>query len=144
MIDRYHPWDDAGERHRDWLIRRCSLGGLHEVMCVERKVILLESERSKWERRCDLAHAIAHIDLGHLQFDDRAEAAAVRYAAKRLLSRDDVAAALAETLGDVTPETAEILGVDMPTLRARLTCLHPAERAAINLKLSALLELRAA
>lgn len=140
----YHPWDDAGTRYQDWVIRRCHLDGLHEVMCMERKVILLEAERTKWERRCDLAHAIAHIDLGHGSFDDKSEAAAVRYAAKRLIHRDRVAEAVAHTNGDVTLETAEYLGVDMETLSVRLHHLHPAEKAVIRRHLAGLLEVRAA
>lgn len=144
MSMEYHPWDDAGTRYRDWVIRRCHLDGLHEVMCMERKVILLEAERTKWERRCDLAHAIAHIDLGHGSFDDKSEAAAIRHAAKRLLRYGVVADALVQTHGEVTPETAEILGVDPETLHARLSHLHPAERAFIRRRLSGLIEARVA
>lgn len=144
MIDAYHPWDDAGDRYGDWTIRRCDLRGLHEVMCMDRKVILLEAARTKWERRCDLAHALAHIDLGHGSFDDKSEAAAVRYAAKRLIHRDRVADAVAATNGEVTQETAELLGVDMETLMIRLTHLHPIERTVISRRLSGLLEARVA
>lgn len=142
--ERYHPWEDAGRRYGDWRIRRCNLNGLHEVMCVRRKVILLEANRTKWERRCDLAHALAHIDLGHFRFNDQAEAAAVRYAAKRLLHRDDVVAALRQTGGEMTWETAHLLGVDVPTLKARFDHLHPLERAYIRERLQSVLELQGA
>jgi hypothetical protein len=122
----YHPWEDAGRRFGDWRIRRCSLNGLYEVMCVRRKVILLEANRTKAERRCE--------------FDDHSEAAAVRYAAKRLLHRDEVVEALRVTEGRMTHETAELLAVDMPTLRARLTHLHPVERIYIRERLQPVLD----
>jgi Zn-dependent peptidase ImmA (M78 family) len=136
----YHPWDDAGRRFADWRIRRCNLNGLYEVMCVRRKVILLEANRTKVERRCDLAHALAHIDLGHQEFTDHNEEAAVRYAAKKLLHRDEVVQALRLTEGQMTHETAELLAVDMPTLRARLTHLHPVERIYIRERLQPVLD----
>lgn len=141
----YHPWNDAGERLGEWIIRRCDLGGLLEVMCHRRKVILLEQDRTKWERRCDLAHAIAHVDLAHRDnTDDKAEEAAVRLSAKRLIHRDDLARALRWTEGRATTETAELLYVDAHTLKARLTHLHPAERAFLRRELSDLNDMLAA
>jgi hypothetical protein len=129
-VSLYSPWQDAGERLTDWVIERVQLHGLHEVMCWRRKVILLEADRSVAQRRSDLAHAIAHVDLGHrVALDSKCESAADRLAAKRLIDRAPLAEALAWTGGIATIETAELLRVDMPTLRNRLTCLHPAERA---------------
>lgn len=144
MPDDYHPWNEAGTMYGDWIIRRTSLGGLLEVMCWKRRVILLERDRTRAELRSDLAHALAHIDLRHRRLDDKAEVAATRYAAKRLIARERVAAALAETGGEVTVETAEILDVDMETLFARLSYLHPAEKAYIREHLASVLEARTA
>jgi Zn-dependent peptidase ImmA (M78 family) len=137
----YNPWEDAGTRHGDWLIERVPLRGLHEVMCRKNKVILLEQDRTMRQRRCDLAHAIAHIDLDHTDsFDRKAEAAAVRYAAKMLIDLDPLADALAATGGRVTYDGAHLLGVDVETMTARLQHLHPAERAHLRRRLAHLHE----
>lgn len=137
----YSPWIDAGQRHADWVIERAPLRGLHEVMCRKNKVILLEQNRTKWERRCDLAHAIAHIDLDHTgDFDRKAERAAVRYAAKMLIDLEPLGAVLATTGGRVTYDAAHALGVDVPTLAARLQHLHPGERGYLHRQLAHLHE----
>lgn len=141
----YNPWDDAGERHGDWIIERVPLRGLHEVMCTKNKVILLEQDRDKWERRCDLAHAIAHIDLGHRdRFDRKAEQAAVRYSAKMLIDLEPLGVALAESRGRIDRATAWSLGVDLATLQARLQILHPGERGHLQRQLAHLREEHAA
>lgn len=140
VVGGYSPWDDAGQRLADWIIEHVSLGGLHEVMCWQRRVILLESDRTVAERRSDLAHAIAHIDLGHREALDRKnEQAADRLAAKRLIDREDLADAIKQTAGHITMETAELLRVDMATLRSRLTFLHPAENAYLRRQMERLL-----
>jgi hypothetical protein len=137
----YNPWADAGQRHGDWIIERVPLRGLHEVMCTKNKVILLEADRTKWERRCDLAHAIAHIDLGHTdRFDRKAEQAAVRRSVKMLIDLEPLGAALAESGGRVNARTAWSLGVDLETLRVRLQHLHPGERGHLARTLSHLYE----
>ena len=90
----------------------------------------MERDRTVTQRRSDLAHAIAHVDLGHRRaLDRKSELAADRLAAKRLISRSELAAAIRATSGAIGHETAELLRVDMATLRARLTYLHPAENA---------------
>lgn len=137
LLDEYHPWDDADARHGEWVIRRIPMRGLFEVMCWRRKVILLEADRTKWERRSDLAHAIAHIDLEHHDPEDtKAELAASRLAAKRLIGRFRLAEAMIRTEGRLTFETAELLGVDLPMLLNRVTHLHPCERAFLQRKVS--------
>lgn len=137
----YNPWADAGERHGDWIIERAPLRGLHEVMCTKNKVILLEQNRTKWERRCDLAHAIAHIDLGHTNsFDRKTERAAVRHAAKMLIDLEPLGLVLANTGGRVTYDGAHALGVDVQTMTARLQHLHPTERAYLRRQLTHLHE----
>lgn len=133
----YSPWEDVGGRLSEWVIEHTSLRGLHEVMCWRRKVILLERDRTVAQRRSDLSHAIAHIDLGHRRaFDPGTETAADRLAAKRLILRVPLADALVWTQGAATEETAEILRVDIPILRARLSHLHPAERAYLRRRLT--------
>lgn len=110
---------------------------MREVMCVKDRVILLERSRTKWERRCDLGHAIAHIELGHRDRLNKAEErAAVRYAAKMLIDLKPLGEALAGSLGRVDEDCAESLAVDVETLMARLECLHPAERAYLTRRLA--------
>lgn len=141
----YNPWADAGERHGDWIIERVPLRGLHEVMCRKNKVILLEENRTKWERRCDLAHAIAHIDLEHTDsFDRKTEQAAKRYAAKMLIDLEALGDVLATAGGRVTYDAAHALGVDVETLTARLQHLHPGERGYLRRRLAHLHEEHAA
>lgn len=107
-----------------------NLYGFTEVMCTRRKVILLEADRDKWHRRVDLTHAIAHIDLGHVdRHDMKAEEAAVRYAAKLCLDLHPLGEALAESRGRVDASVAYDLGVDLETLQVRLRHLHPVERS---------------
>lgn len=141
----YNPWKDAGDRLGDWIIERVPLHGLHEVMCVKNKVILLERDRDKWERRCDLAHAIAHIDLGHRsRFDRKAERAAVRHSVKMLIDLEPLGKALSESYGEINLQAAWSLGVDLPTLQTRLQILHPAERGYLARTLAHLREEHAA
>lgn len=120
----------------DWIIEHVSLGGLHEVMCWQRRVILLEADRTVAQRRSDLAHAIAHVDLAHHRaLDRKSELAADRLAAKRLISHEELATAIKATAGHIGEETADLLRVDMATLRSRLTYLHPSENAYLRREL---------
>lgn len=115
------------------------LGGVKEAMCVKDRVILLDQSRSMIERRCDLAHAVAHIELGHTDRRNKAdERAAVRYAAKMLIDLDDLADAIETSAGLVDECAAAYLNVDMETLAARVEYIHPAERGYLRRRLSAL------
>ena len=105
-------------------------------MCWDSRVILLERSRTIAEHRCDLAHAIAHIDLAHRgdTFNTKHEEAANRYAAKLMIGLEPLSEAMAWS--DNYAEVAELLRVDERTLRMRLQCLHPAERAYLKQRLS--------
>lgn len=126
----YDPGADAARRHPDWVIRHRDLRGVPEVMCVERKVILIEDSHDRATRRCNLAHAIAHIDLEHQAMtgvlSHRQELAADKLAARRLVR----AAALADAAvwAESFDELADELDVDGRTLWVRARYLHPAER----------------
>lgn len=126
----YHPGADAARRHPDWVIRHRDLRGVPEVMCVERQVILLEDTHDRATRRCNLAHAIAHIDLEHQAMtgvlSHRQELAADKLAARRLVR----AAALADAAvwAESFEELADELDVDERMLWVRVKYLHPAER----------------
>ncbi|MCW2784385.1 MAG: hypothetical protein JWP74_902 [Marmoricola sp.] len=108
------------------------LGGIvPEVLCLERRVILIEREQSIAGQRSSLAHAVAHLDLGHGWttpgfFENREEAEADRLAAGRLIPLDAFAAAIC--WAGSRAEVAAELAVDLPMLRAREESLSRAER----------------
>lgn len=110
-------------------------------MCFARKVILIDPGRNSAERRCSLAHAIAHIDLGHAlchpgsRAEVREEAQADLMAARRLIQLDHLIDAIVWSHG--TAEAAEVLCVDMETLRTRGAHVHPSERDALSAALAA-------
>lgn len=129
---RYDPGADAARRYPGWVIRHRSLGGLiPEVLCPVRRVILIDSGQSRPERRCSLAHAVAHLDLGHQQtplghFERRQERDADQLAARRLIGIDHLAWAFTWT--PWRTEVAQELDVDLATLICRERHLHPSEK----------------
>lgn len=128
---KYEPGRDAAERYPDWVIRHRPLGGIiPEVLCRRRRVILIESGHTWPEKRCSLAHAVAHLDLDHVQtaighFAVRQEREADRLAARRLIPVRDLAAVLCWTTHRT--EVAAELEVDLATLQRREAHLHPSE-----------------
>ena len=81
---------------------------------------------------CTLIHELIHLERGHstCQPPD-VEADVRREAAQRLIPIDELAAALAQTRNEL--ETAEMLWVDVDTLRTRLAFLDDIERARVGL-----------
>ena len=88
----YSPWADAGRRYPDWVIRCVPLEGLSEVLCLDRRVILIDAHARRSSRRTALAHAVAHLDLEHDVLrgvlSDRQELAADKLAAVEHLVAD--------------------------------------------------------
>jgi hypothetical protein len=129
---RYDPAADVAERYPDWVVRTTDLGGLvPEMMYPGHKLILIEQTHDAFVQRCSLAHAIAHIDLGHGRtlagwFENREEAAADELASRRLIAIEDLASALAWSRD--REEVAAELEVDLEMLRVRERCLHRRER----------------
>lgn len=134
----YDPGADAARRFPDWVIRHRPLGGsVPEVMCRRRRVILIDSGTSWPEKRCSLAHAVAHLDLGHQangQLSQWMEREANGLAARRLIPVQRLADVLCWTRH--TLEVAEELQVDVATLEVRRRHLHPAERAYIEQRMT--------
>ncbi len=128
----YDPVADVARRYPDWLVADADLGGLiAEVFCPARRVILLDHCLGPDVVRCSLAHAIAHLDLGHTHpvrgcFENREEAAANDLAARRLIPLDAYAAVLTWTRDPA--EVAAELSVDGATLRVREARFTAAER----------------
>lgn len=142
---RYDPAHDVAVRHPDWIVRRTDLGGVvPEVMSPARKVILLEETHDAIVQRCSLAHAIAHIDLEHGRtlpgwFENHEEAAADDLAARRLISLEDLARALAWSRDP--DEVAAELEVDLEMLNARERGLDRPERTRLRRMLSRRIDL---
>lgn len=126
----YDPGADAALRHPDWVIRHRNLHGVPEVLCLRRRVILIEDTHDRASRRCNLAHAIAHIDLAHEatsgHLSKRQELAADRLAARRLIALSDLTEAV--VWSESFEEVARELDVDERMLWVRSRYLHPAER----------------
>lgn len=127
----YDPGADAAARYPDWVIRHRPLGGVvPEVLCLRRKVILIETKATWPAKRCSLAHAVAHLDLGHTSthaktFHRAQEAEATQLAARRLLPLDLLADVLSWTRDYA--EIAAELDCELEYLRVRHRHLHQSE-----------------
>lgn len=135
----YDPGDDLAERYPHWVWRRRDLQGVPEVLCPRRQVILTDRRLSRVESRCTLAHAVAHLDLGHRAVFDgvveaREELAADKLAARRLVNIYDLAAIAHEERP--THDLADALRVTVPVLTVRERHLHPSERGYLRRWLS--------
>lgn len=135
----YDPGRDLAARYPGWVWRRRDLMGVPEVLCHRRQVVLTDRKSSRTATRCDLAHALAHLDLGHDSILDgvheaREEAEADQLAARRLIDIDDLADALLE--GRPDEDTAAALGVTTEFLQVRRDHLHPSERGYLTRRLS--------
>jgi len=123
---------DAAARYPDWVIRDADLGGvIPEVLSRSRRVILLEREHPPAQRRSSLAHALAHLDLGHAEtpsgwFEQREEIEAESLAARRLIPLAVLARALSWSRDH--DEVAHELGVDTSMLMLRQSRMPAEER----------------
>lgn len=126
----YDPGKDAAERYPGWVIRHRDLRGIPEVLCLDRRVILVDRAQDWPAKRSGLAHAIAHLDLDHRpatgRFDRRQEKEAEELAARRLLPT----AALADAIrwcGEDVQAIAEHMMVDVRLVRARTEAMFGPE-----------------
>lgn len=131
----YSPWDDAARRHPHVHIEWHPLLPAHAAWVPAHDVILVDESISRTERRCALAHELAHIDTGDEPTDlcffaRRQETAADQLAARRLIHPDDLAAAV-RWCHDPR-ELAEYLDVTLNVLALRCALLHPSERGVID------------
>lgn len=88
-------------------------------------------------RRCTLTHEIVHLERGPVPTDPaglaREERTVSRLAARRLITTEQLAAALSWTRDP--HQLADELWVDLPTLRARMDALDPVEVADLEHRL---------
>lgn len=120
----YDPWEDLGRRHAQIHVDWGWDGHARAAWVPSEKVILINRELTKIQRRCALAHEIAHIDFGDNDtaacwYSARQESIADQVAAERLIALHDLlrASRWCRTNG----EAAEALDVtlDVFVLRAR-------------------------
>jgi len=145
-VTRYDPWADLGERHPGVRVVHQDLDGEQGWCDVEGRTIVLERRLTQAERRCALAHEVAHLDRGDTchgasypdarRQEQRAEVAAHTEAARRLINVDDLARALTVYGEQALDLIADELWVDVDTLCARLDHLHPAERHYLRRRLN--------
>lgn len=123
----YHPWRELG-RLAEWTIRFVTLprgvrAECHWAACQ----ILMDRRLTQVERRSALAHELEHVHRGPFPRHAKAkeEAAVNAAAARKLVDLHALGEALAWARHE--SEAADELWIDIPTLRARLTHLRPAE-----------------
>jgi hypothetical protein len=134
---RYDPWQDV-RLNWPWVrvvIERMTGDLLGEVR-EDGAVIALRAGTSAAQRRCTLAHEIVHLERGLRdcgQWLHREESAVHLTAARRLITADDLVAAIRDLGGaDDRAALAQLLEVDTETLLLRLSALDRAERLVVR------------
>jgi Zn-dependent peptidase ImmA (M78 family) len=131
----YNPWLDACQRYPEVHIEWHDIAPARAVWSRDHDIILINETITRAERRCALAHELAHLDVGDEPTSDcwfaaRQEQAADELAARRLVDLDDLARAL--TWCEDPRELAECLDVTLDVLTLRAAHLHPAERGMLR------------
>lgn len=128
VSDMFHPWR---------ALRRLTHVNLHwrEMDGILGQtdgatVIYMNPDQSQAQRRCTLAHELAHIELGHICGETpKDEAASRELAARRMIPIETLMDAL--RWADNLEEVADELWVDHQTLIDRLDTLTDDERQAL-------------
>lgn len=131
----FHPWRHLrGLAHVEVFF--LTLSGRRRAATNGVDVIVMHPRLNQAQRRCALAHELAHIELGHTDGASPVEErAAAVLAARRLIRADALADAM---LWSQHPhDVADALWVDVETLTTRLEHLHPAERHYLTQRLAA-------
>lgn len=133
--DGYSPWLDAARRYPHIHIEWHPIAPAHAVWEPGSDVILVDENISRAERRCALAHELAHMDTGDRPtelcwFAARQETAADKLAARRLVDVEHLAGMLRWCTDP--REVAAELEVTLSVLVLRMQHLHPAERGLIR------------
>lgn len=130
----YNPWADAAERYPRIHIERADVTPFHAAWMPTERVILIQHTLTKAERRCALAHELAHLDTGDRSnamcwFDRRQESNADKLAARRLVDLADLVDVFrwCSTPGEAAAE----LEVTLAVIALRAQTMHPAERHAL-------------
>lgn len=127
----HHPWRDLRSREHITLSWRDLPPGVWGTTDGS-SAIWMEPRLLQVERRCTLAHELAHIDLGHTTKPTVGEeSAARRLAAQQLIEWDALVDAFRWAHNAI--EAADELWVTPEVLEDRLRFLHPNERALLAL-----------
>ena len=122
----FHPWRRLSARtdlHRFW---RAMAGG-RAAATDGAEVIVMRPDGTQVSRRCNLTHELAHVELKHRNGCTPGEEQAARQLAARWLI--DMDALLdAYRWAEHLQEVADVLWVDVDTLRARLDGLTGDEK----------------
>lgn len=138
--NNYHPWKALGRLDHIALSISDHLPSGRAWWCPASQTILLASNLTQAERRCALAHELAHIDLGHTGRAaaverHRQERQADELAARRLITLPALVDAVLWARDEY--EAADELWVDPGTLHTRLQTLTPLERAELDRSITA-------
>lgn len=132
---QWHPWRrlrDLAHVALEWQDTDAEMGHVTWLP----PCVTITTGMTQAERRCTLTHELVHLERGPCApgQEEREEEIVEREAARRLI---DIRK-LGETLAWAPHEddAADELWVDVPTLRARLRGLHPAERHFLRERLS--------
>jgi hypothetical protein len=130
----WNPWRHIGDNYPHiTVVRDIELPPQVWGMTDGRRVWLCK-KLNQVRRRCTLAHEIGHLERGITPLDERGlareERIVTELAARRLITLDDLVAALRWTREPA--ELADALWVDVPTLKARMGCLDPIEVAQLE------------
>lgn len=139
----YNPWAHV-QGFPDVLVVLDELEHAEAYWEPDERVILIDRRLSQAERRCRLAHELAHLEAGdeHCchgpdsgRLAARQELRADAAASARLIDLDALADALTWALDP--QEVAEALHVDVRTVRARVRHLTADEKSYIERRLAA-------
>ena len=123
---------------RDILVRTARLGGAVMGLWDEStRTLWLDAGLTPAERRSTLAHELVHAERGDVPcgddvLDARQELWVEREAARRLVRWEALVEAARWSEGGDVREVADLLGVDVETVRVRLADLSPQERHALG------------
>lgn len=127
----YHPWRELRSREHlelTWAHLPPGVRGLTDGT----SAIWLEVDQLQVERRCTLAHELAHIDLEHTTKPTvQEERLACRLAAQKLIDWDALVDAF--RWAHTAEEAADELWVIPAVLEDRLRFLHPHEKHLLRL-----------
>lgn len=127
----YHPWRELRSREHlelTWANLPPGVRGITDGT----SAIWLEVDQLQVERRCTLAHELAHVDLGHTtKPTTQEERQARRLAANKLIDWDNLVDAF--RWAHTAEEAADELWVIPAVLEDRLRFLHPHEKHLLRL-----------
>lgn len=139
----YCPWEDLAGRS-DIVCRSCALPGVDGLWFPDLRAIALDERLDRAGRRSALAHELVHVDRGDVQLAHigpdgprlarRQESAADQEAARRLITVDGLALALATYPYDLAA-VAEELEVTVAVVTCRIENLHPAEQGYLRIRM---------